>query len=102
MVIISILLRYQGINEYKLILLHTLDAELSPVMIKKLIYQTADYLRIAHMFPFLDNIKDILTKRDIKLPLENVVTTTLEKVIKAQTTIFGEHIKETKIGNINC
>ena len=59
MVIISILLRYQGINEYKLILLHALDAELSPVMIKKLIYQTADYLRIAHMFPFLDTIKDI-------------------------------------------
>lgn len=106
MAIISTLLGCQGIDEYKLTLPRALDAGLSPVMIKEIVYQAVDYLGISRVLPFLDTTNDILTKRGIKLPLENQATTTLEnrleKGIEAQATIFGEHMKEAwKNGHIN-
>ena len=75
-------------------------------MIKEIVYQAVDYLGISRVLPFLDTTNDILTKRGIKLPLENQATTTLEnrleKGIEAQATIFGEHMKEAwKNGHIN-
>ena len=106
MAIISTLLGCQGIDVYKLTLPRALDAGLSPVMIKEIVYQAVDYLGIGRVLPFLETTNDILTKRGIKLPLENQATTTLEnrleKGIEVQATIFGEHMKEAwKSGHIN-
>ena len=104
--ILAALLGCQGIDEFRVELPRALDAGLSPVMVKEVVYQAVDYLGIGRVRPFLDAANDILTERGVKLPLEGQETTTmedrLEKGIQAQVEIFGEGMNEAwKNGHIN-
>ncbi len=106
MAIIATLLGCQGIDEFRLVLPRALDAGLTPVMTKEIIYQAVDYLGIGRVLPFLDASNEILEKRGVKLPLEGQATTTmedrLEKGAAAQAEIFGDQMKEAwKAGHIN-
>lgn len=106
MAIISVLLGCQAIDVFRMELPRALDAGLTPVMAKEIIYQAVDYLGIGRVLPFLDAANEILESCGIKLPLEGQATTTLdnrlEKGIEAQAAIFGEHMKEAwKAGHIN-
>ena len=106
MAILATLLGCQGIDEFKLALPRALDAGLTPVMAKEVIYQAVDYLGIGRVRPFLDAANEILTSRGVALPLEGQATTTmenrLEKGIDAQAEIFGDHMLEAwKAGHIN-
>ena len=106
MAITATLLGCQGIDEFRLEVPRALDAGLSPVMLKEVIYQAVDYLGIGRVRPFLDAANEILTSRGVKLPLEGQATTTmedrLEKGVQAQADIFGDHMKEAwKAGHIN-
>ena len=106
MAILATLLGCQGIDEFRLALPRALDAGLTPVMAKEVIYQAVDYLGIGRVRPFLDAANEILTSRGVALPLEGQATTTmenrLEKGIDAQAEIFGEHMREAwKAGHIN-
>lgn len=106
MAILATLLGCQGIDEFKLALPRALDAGLTPVMAKEVIYQAVDYLGIGRVRPFLDAANEILTSRGVALPLEGQATTTmenrLEKGIDAQAEIFGDHMREAwKAGHIN-
>lgn len=106
MAIMSVLLGCQAIDVFRMELPRALDAGLTPVMAKEIIYQAVDYLGIGRVLPFLDTANEILESRGIKLPLEGQATTTLdnrlEKGIEAQAAIFGEHMKEAwKAGHIN-
>ena len=104
--ILATLLGCQGVDEFKLELPRALDAVVSPVMAKEVVYQAVDYLGIGRVKPFLDAANDILLERGVKLPLEGQATTTmenrLEKGIQAQADIFGDGMKEAwKNGHIN-
>lgn len=104
--ILATLLGCQGIDEFRLELPRALDAGVTPVMAKEIIYQAVDYLGIGRVLPFLDAANDILEGRGIKLPLPGQATTTmenrLEKGAQAQVDIFGESMKEAwKQGHIN-
>lgn len=104
--ILATLLGCQGIEVYKDMLQKALDSELTPVMIKEVVYQAVDYLGIGRVMPFLSVTNDILTERGVKLPLPAQAATTmenrLEKGVEAQAEIFGEHMKEAwKAGHIN-
>ena len=106
MAIIATLLGCQGIDEFRLELPRALDAGLTPVMAKEVVYQAVDYLGIGRVLPFLDAANEILEAHGVKLPLEGQATTTmqdrLEKGAQAQADIFGEHMKEAwKAGHIN-
>lgn len=106
MAILATLLGCQGVEEFKTELPRALDAGLSPVMAKEVVYQAVDYLGIGRVRPFLDATNEILTERGVKLPLEGQATTTmenrLEKGAQAQADIFGEQMKEAwKAGHIN-
>lgn len=106
MAILATLLGCQGIDEFRLALPRALDAGLTPVMAKEVIYQAVDYLGIGRVRPFLDAANEILTSRGIALPLEGQSTTTmenrLEKGIDAQAEIFVGHMREAwKAGHIN-
>lgn len=106
MAIVATLLGCQGIDEFHLEMPRALDAGLTPVMVKEIIYQAVDYLGIGRVLPFLDAANEILTSCGVKLPLEGQATTTmenrLEKGIEAQADIFGDHMKEAwKTGHIN-
>lgn len=106
MAVLAALLGCQGIDEFRLELPRALDAGLTPVMVKEVVYQAVDYLGIGRVLPFLDAVNDILTSRGVKLPLEGQATATmdnrLEKGAAAQAEIFGDHMKEAwKTGHIN-
>ncbi len=104
--ILAALLGCQGIDEFRLELPRALDAGVTPVMAKEVIYQAVDYLGIGRVLPFLDAANEILTARGVSLPLEGQATTTmedrLEKGAAVQAEIFGEAMKEAwKAGHIN-
>ena len=106
MAIIATLLGCQGIDEFRIELPLALDAGLTPVMVKEIVYQAVDYLGIGRVLPFLDATNEVLTARGVELPLEGQATTTmedrLEKGIQTQADIFGEQMKEAwKAGHIN-
>ena len=106
MAILATLLGCQGIDAFRLELPRALDAGISPVLAKEIVYQAVDYLGIGRVKPFLDAANDILMGRGVSLPLEGQATTTmenrLEKGIQAQVDIFGDGMKEVwKNGHIN-
>ena len=106
MAVLAALLGCQGLDEFKLELARALDAGLTPVMVKEVVYQAVDYLGIGRVRPFLNAVNEILEARGIKLPLEGQATTTmenrLEKGAQAQVDIFGEGMKDAwKNGHIN-
>ena len=106
MAVLAALLGCQGVDALRLEVPRALDAGVTPVMVKEIVYQAVDYLGIGRVLPFLDAVNDILTDRGISLPLEGQSTTTmedrLEKGAQAQADIFGSHMKEAwKTGHIN-
>ena len=106
MAILATLLGCQGIDAFKEELPDALDAGVTPVMAKEIVYQATDYLGIGRVLPFLKATNEILTNRGVSLPLEAQATTTmedrLEKGIEAQAEIFGPHMREAwKAGLIN-
>ena len=106
MAILAALLGCQGVDEFKRALNRALDAGVSPVMAKEIVYQAVDYLGIGRVRPFLDAANGVLLERGVRLPLEPQATTTLEnrlqKGIQAQVDIFGEHMRTAwQKGHIN-
>lgn len=106
MAILATLLGCQGLEEFRLALSRALDAEVTPVMVKEVVYQAVDYLGIGRVRPFLDAVNDALLAKGVELPLPKQSATTmenrLEKGAQTQADIFGEHMKEAwKAGHIN-
>jgi len=106
MAVISTLLGCQGVDLYKEILPEALKSNLTPVMIKEIVYQAVDYLGYGRVLPFLYATNEIFKNQGIELPLENRSTTTtenrLEKGVQTQVDIFGAGMKDFwKGGHIN-
>ena len=51
--ILATLLGCQGVEAFKLALPRALNAGLSPVMVKEVVYQAVDYLGMGRVMPFL-------------------------------------------------
>lgn len=106
MAIIATLLGCQGIDVFKEELPAAMDAGVTPIMVKEIIYQAFDYLGIGRVMPFLNTANDILIERGVSFPLEGQATTTmedrLEKGARAQADIFGPQMLDAwKAGHIN-
>ena len=106
MAVLAALMGCQGKEAFALMLPKALDGGLTPVEVKEIVYQAADYIGFGRMLPFLDIVNNELTRAGIALPLEGQSTTgmddRLEKGAEAQAEIFGEHMKEAwKAGHIN-
>lgn len=106
MAVLATLLGCQGTDAYQVMLPKALDAGLSPVQVKEIVYQAFDYLGMGRVWPFLEITNRILEQRGVALPLPSQAATTmgdrLEKGAAAQVEIFGEHMKEAwKAGHIN-
>lgn len=104
--ILAALVGSQGKEIYREMLPLALDAGLSPVAVKEMVYQAVDYLGLGRALPFLDITNEVFALRGIALPLENQATTTLddrlEKGAQAQAEIFGEQMLEAwKAGTVN-
>lgn len=106
MAILASLLGCQGIEMFREVLPAALDAGLTPVMVKEIVYQAVDYLGIGRVRPFLSAVNEALERRGVELPLEGQAVTTmddrLEKGSQAQVDIFGEGMRDFwKQGHIN-
>lgn len=106
MAILAALLGCQGAEAFRLELPCALDAGVTPVIAKEIVYQAVDYLGIGRVLPFLDITNEVLSSRGVALPLEGQCTTTmenrLEKGAQAQADIFGAHMLEAwKTSHIN-
>ena len=106
MAILATLLGCQGTEAFRRELPQALDAGVTPVMAKEVVYQAVDYLGIGRVLPFLDITNEVLKARGVALPLEGQATTTmedrLEKGAQAQADIFGPQMLEAwKTGHIN-
>lgn len=106
MAILAALIGCQGLDAYKEILPKALDAGLSPVAVKEIVYQSVDYVGMGRMWQFLKATNDIFSERGIKLPLEGQATIDfddrLEKGAQLQVDIFGEAMKDAwKTGHVN-
>lgn len=104
--ILATLTGCQGVDTFKEVLPKALDAGLTPVMVKEMVYQAVDYLGMGRVLPFLHAVNEVLTERGVELPLPGQATTTmenrLEKGVDAQAEIFGEQMREVwKGGHIN-
>lgn len=104
--ILSALIGAQSAEAFRKLLPLALDAGLSPVAVKEMVYQAVDYLGLGRALPFLDITNEVFALRGIALPLENQATTTmddrLEKGAQAQAAIFGEQMLEAwKAGTVN-
>ena len=97
MAILATLLGCQGADNFKAVLPYALDAELTPVEVKEIIYQATAYLGIGRTFPFLKAANEVFRAKNIALPLPEGSTTTpenrIEKGNQSQVDIFGEGMK---------
>ena len=106
MAILATLLGCQGTEVFRRELPQALDAGVTPVMAKEIVYQAVDYLGMGRVLPFLDITNEVLTARGVALPLEGQATTTLEnrleKGFQTQAAMFGPQMLEAwKAGHIN-
>lgn len=96
--VLAALLGCQGLDVFRLELPRALEAGMTPVMIKEIIYQAVDYLGTGRVLPFLDAANEILSARCVSLPLEAQANVTrqdrLEKGAAVQAQIFGPQMLE--------
>ena len=99
--ILAALLGCQGIDAFRAVAGEALDAEdgVSPVELKEVVYQAADYLGIGRVLPFVTVANEVLEARGVELPLEGQGTVTPETRLTAgnacQVEIFGEGMRES-------
>lgn len=94
MAVLAALIGCQGVDEYRVIVPKAIEAGLSPVVVKEIVYQTVDYMGIGRSLPFLVTVNEIFIELGIALPLDGQAMTTtkdrLEKRVQTQVEIFGD------------
>lgn len=106
MAILAALMGSQALDAFKEELKTALDAKVSPLVIKEIIYQGTPYMGYGRMLPFLMAANEVFEEKELELitiPMSTVTAETrLQKGAQVQTIIFGEHMKEAyKEGNVN-
>ena len=98
MMILAALIGSQAVNEYKLMADAALNAGVTPVEIKEILYQSVAYVGMARAFDFLQATNDVLTNRGIALPLPGQATTSaanrFENGLAIQKAAFGKLIDQ--------
>ena len=59
---------------------------LTPVMVKEIVYQAADYVGFGRMLPFLEIANEVMEEKGIELPVEHRGTTTEENRLESQVS----------------
>ena len=78
-----------------------LEAGVTPVMVKEIVYQAVDYLGIGRVLPFLHRPPtNCLTQRGVSLPLEGQATTTMENRLGKGAQAQGGHLWPPDAGGL--
>lgn len=104
--ILAVLIGSQAGEAFEEMLPEALKNGVTPVELKEIVYQAADYVGYGRMLPFLHITNETLLGQGVSLPLEGQASTAyddrLEKGAQIQAEIFGEQMKEAwKNGHIN-
>ena len=98
MVQLAALIASHAVAEYRVMLGAALQVGVTPVQIKEVVYQTVPYAGMARAFDFLHATNEVLTSRDIELPLPGQSTTTPEtrqaRGLEVQRQLLGERIDQ--------
>ncbi len=98
MVILAALIACQALGEYKMMLAGALNAGVTPVEVKEIVYQAVPYVGMAKVYDFIHATNEVFESIGIKLPLEGQSTTSpetrFEKGLALQKSIFGEMIEK--------
>jgi len=98
MLILAAIIGGQAIDEYKIMVGGALNASITPVEIKEILYQSVPYVGMARAFDFLHATNEVLTSRGHQLPLCPQSTTSAETRyemgLAAQKAIFGQMIED--------
>lgn len=96
MIILGSMIAGQALGEYRVTLGGALNAGVTPIEVKEIVYQAVPYVGIAKVFDFIHATNEMLESRGIKLPLKGQATTTpetrLKKGLELQKAIFGDMI----------
>lgn len=94
MAVLAALLGCQGRELFREILPQALDASVTPVEVKEIVYQATAYLGIGRSYPFLNITNEVLEAHGVHLPLPGQATTTPEDRVQKgedkQVELFGE------------
>lgn len=94
MAVLAALLGCQGRELFREILPQALDAGVTPVEVKEIVYQATAYLGIGRSYPFLNITNEVLEAHGVNLPLPGQATTTSEDRVQKgedkQVELFGE------------
>jgi len=97
MVILASLIATQSLNEYRILLEAALNAGVTPVEAKEVVYQAVPYVGMGQAFDFISATNEVLSARGVALPLPRQSTTSPEtrheKGLALQKSIFGERIE---------
>lgn len=104
--ILATLVGCQGLDAFREFLSKALDEGIDPVWVKEMVYQSADYVGLGRMWPFLCVTNEIFESRGVTQHACGAASTTMEnrldKGVQAQADIFGSQMKEAwKAGHIN-
>jgi 4-carboxymuconolactone decarboxylase len=96
MMILASTLASQALGEFKVMIGAALNAGITPVEIKEIVYQSVPYVGIAKVFDFLSAANEVLQSRGVQLPVEGQSTTSpetrYEKGLALQKEVFGDMI----------
>lgn len=94
---LAALLGCQGKDTFENILPQALDAGVTPIEVKEVVYQATAYLGIGRVYPFLEVVNRILRERGVSLPLPARGTTTPDNRVELgeakQVELFGENFR---------
>lgn len=103
MVQLAAIIACQAVNEYRVMLGAALNAGVTPIEAKEILYQAVPYVGIAKEYDFLHATNDVLKERGIELPLPPQSTTTpenrMEKGLVVQKEIIGRDVVEKLYAN---
>jgi 4-carboxymuconolactone decarboxylase len=99
MVQLASMIASQALREYRVMLGAALNVGVTPVDIKEIVYQAVPYVGMAKVFDFIHATNDVLTERDVELPLPGRQSTTTpenreEEGLAVQKRIVGSDVVE--------
>jgi 4-carboxymuconolactone decarboxylase len=94
MVQLAAIIAANAVQEYRMMLGGALNAGVTPVKVKEIVYQAVPYVGLARTVDFLHATNEILGERGMQLPLAGQSATTpadrMEKGLAVQRRIIGE------------
>ena len=94
MVQLAAMIASQALSEYRVMLGAALTVGVTPVEVKEIVYQAVPYVGLAKVFDFLHATNEVLTERDVELPLPaqsaSTPQTRAEVGLAVQNRIVGE------------